>query len=289
MRRAGLAGVLILVVAACSAAGTPGAPPTPGATPVATPTAASTLAPTPAATPTPAPTQEPQATATPVASPAATATITPATPVPSSATETPIELKIPTVNCTIDNASGEKLQANPGALTAKLPKGMAFAVTYYWSGWGAAFLAPAAWKCTGLIGGDNTSVYSIIDPADSTAVVTYASAARSYGSMLLMACPLFPQAATLLKTDLSTDCELPPAVETPAAETTTAISSTIVRFNDPAGIKGTGVGSGGSLAVTGAVFWDGNTAQKVSCALPDDQAAVCNAVISTFVDALGGG
>ena len=188
------------------------------------------------------------------------------------------------VACTVDDASGGQPQANPGAMSANVPASLVFAVTYYWSGRGAAYLGPRGWRCTGQVGGNNTSVFEIRHPADKAGRVTYIDAAMSYGYILEIACPLFPEAGRSLQADFGTAC-----AEPPAAEVATPVSPTIVRFTDPAKTRGTGDGSGGAYPTTGAIFWDGNTALKVSCALPPDQAGVCDAVIGTFIDSIGGG
>jgi sugar lactone lactonase YvrE len=92
-------------------------------------------------------------------------------------------------------------------------------------------------------------------------------------------CGLFPDAKPIVP---------PCSTQAPAAETDTRPQSDVVEFADPAGTRGTGSPSGGpNPAIGAAIYEPGNNSADwlTTCTLPQNQSALCDGIVSAFVDA----
>jgi hypothetical protein len=69
--------------------------------------------------------------------------------------------------------------------------------------------------------------------------------------------------------------------EKPLHEEVSYPSSSVALFGDPAGVKGSGVGSGGKDPSVGALtFSEPLGVHKVSCTLPTSEREVCGAIVA---------
>jgi hypothetical protein len=98
------------------------------------------------------------------------------------------------------------------------------------------------------------------------------------GCIASMICAFFPQEEVVQFYAAYEDCKT-----IPAGETVSHLSHSTATFEDPPGVKGTGVGSGGSLRSLGAVAYRGKEAgaRQLSCTLPSPLAALCPAIVGT--------
>jgi hypothetical protein len=104
-----------------------------------------------------------------------------------------------------------------------------------------------------------------------------------------LVCSLFPNSAAA--SEVNQD-DLPgPQCQTPTGEKTTQLTPDVVAFNDPAGVTGTGSGSGGSLTSIGAAVYpqlafgatDSVNVAVLSCTLSANQANLCRAIQGDFL------
>lgn len=163
-------------------------------------------------------------------------------------------------------------------------------------------LAPSGWACSALVaadGGQRLDAYpASSQPAGSaplsdsgappgTPVVQVDADYTGHGPGAQLVCPFFPgsPAATFLQGN-------PPCPSLPKGELTSPLTRDIVTFQDPPGVRGTGAGSGGSLASSGAVVYPqvgpvqppgGVDVAVLSCTLPVDLAGLCGAIEDDFL------
>jgi len=163
-------------------------------------------------------------------------------------------------------------------------------------------VGPATWTCHGLYGADGSggllispggeSVPSDPDPgwhlstsSSEEAIVGYETGASPVQGAAL-ACPLFPSAAAATRQDLGEGC----AVAPPSQESTTPSGSNVV-FEDPVGVAGDGIPSGGLNPANGVMLYlpaqGRSSAYLATCTLPEAQHDVCTAVLDHFVAQYG--
>ncbi len=192
----------------------------------------------------------------------------------------------------------------PTSATVRVPAGEAANLVVYSDDAGIMMLiGPATWTCHGMYGADGSgglliapageSVPSDPDtgwqlPASSSdeAIVGYETGGSTVQGAAL-ACSLFPEAATATRQDLGRGC----AVTRPAQETIAGTSGSEVGFEDPAGVAGNGIPSGGQNPANGVMLYlparGKASAYLASCTLPDSQHDVCTAVLNHFVALYG--
>lgn len=178
-------------------------------------------------------------------------------------------------------------------LTVPLSAGLEGELSAYASSAGSVLVGPRNWKCRATMGVDGTQQIGLVPP-DSERAAWFAGAGDAAvletivpacaGCISSMICAFFPQEEVA---QAYAEYERCPAV--PEGEEVSYLSRSTVTFVDPAGVKGTGVGSGGSLASTGAVVYRGEEqgSRRLSCTLPGEIADLCPAVVGGTL-ALGG-
>ncbi len=161
-----------------------------------------------------------------------------------------------------------------------------------------ALVGPSTWTCRGSYGADGSGGLSISPvgetvpsnpdtgwqlPASSSdeAIVGYETGGSPVEGAEL-ACPLFKSAAAVVEQDLGRGC----AVTRPAQETSTRTGSSEVAFEDPGGVAGDGIPSGGQDPANGVMLYtpkqSGPTASLATCTLPASRHDVCTAVLNHF-------
>lgn len=155
-------------------------------------------------------------------------------------------------------------------------------------------LGPSGWTCSALVatdGGQVLDVYprglpdlSTHQIAPGTPVVQVVGEYTGHGPGALLICPLFPHspAATVMGGN-------PPCSSVPSGESVSALTNDVVLFRDPPGVRGTGAGSGGAMASTGAAVYpqvgspDSVDVRLLSCTLPVAQDEICAAIQGDFL------
>ena len=188
----------------------------------------------------------------------------------------------------------------PASLSVRVPVAAAANLVVYGDDNGIMMmLGPKGWTCQAAYGADGSgglllspageSVPSDPDggwhlPASSTAqaIVGYEVGASTVQASAL-ACPLFSAAAAAYKQNFGHACK-----PHPTAESVAPLGSTQAAFEDPAGVAGEGMPSGGMNPAYGVMLylpsWPGRSAGYLAtCTLPADQQDVCTYVIDNFV------
>ena len=194
----------------------------------------------------------------------------------------------------------------PTSVTVSVPSSDVSGFAVYTDDAGFMMLmGPTAWTCHGLYGADGSggllispggeSVPSDPDPgwhlstsSSDEAIVGYETGASPVQGALL-ACPLFPSAAATTRQDLGEGCAVTPPSQESVSPSGAADSE--VTFEDPVGVAGEGIPSGGLNPANGVMLYlpaQGKaTAYLATCTLPESQHDSCTAVLAHFVAQYG--
>ena len=193
----------------------------------------------------------------------------------------------------------------PTTATVNVPVDEAANLVVYTDDAGIMMLiGPTDWACRGLYGADGSGGLVVSPmgeavPSDpdagwhlaassaDEAIVGYETGGSTVQGADL-ACPLFAAAATATRQDLGRGC----AVALPAGETHDALTSSAVAFEDPAGVAGDGMPSGGSNPANGVMVYAppkpaADSAYVVTCTLPAARHQLCTAVLDHFESPYG--
>jgi len=160
-------------------------------------------------------------------------------------------------------------------------------------------LAPTGWSCSASYGADGSGIVTIVPkgeslPAsgltsDSTdqAITAYETGGSSVQAAAA-ACSVFPAAAAATESDLGKGCS-----PRPPSEIVDPLSTTVVDFEDPAGVKGSGDPSGGQDPANGIMTYSPTTEGPgyylETCTLAQNEHEVCTAALNYFVTLYGQG
>lgn len=154
------------------------------------------------------------------------------------------------------------------------------------------------WTCNGTYGADGSGTLALTPVGTSlpagtgttwhlpaSSPVQAITATESGGSPVVgatLACSLFSAAKTTEQQDIGQACAAGPSGEHVAKN-----SSVEVSFQDPPGIAGAGLPSGGANAANGVMLYQPKpteaTAYLATCTLPPSQQDLCTAVLNHFV------
>jgi hypothetical protein len=203
---------------------------------------------------------------------------------------------VPVVSCHVEFGAQVTPPAwAPSSLPVAFPARTAARVTFYSDGFVAA-LGPKGWSCSGLEaadGGQSLSVFPAGQPNPLSAQARPAHAAgvtivldyTGHGPGAELVCGLFPGTRAAAFARSTGGC---PAL--PRAERVRRPTPDVATFADPAGVKGSGVPSGGQNPSFGVVIFPQlrpepgsvNVAQA-SCTLPSASSALCGLILGDFV------
>ena len=227
------------------------------------------------------PTSSPEGRPSPVEATHATST----TPIPTTASAV-VDAEIPVIPCATTYGGDEVQQPTEPTTSATVPASLADQLAIFATN-EERVMAPRAWRCVAGVGANGTALLTLDSGlAEDKASITVEDAAVSYGYVLDLACPLFPEAAQLNK-DQGMTCGTPPK-----SEEVSRIGETVARFEDPPGIAGTGTKSGGPYPAVGAVWFTGGQeigGAKITCVLPvqGGMADVCVTVVDEWLQRFG--
>jgi hypothetical protein len=192
-----------------------------------------------------------------------------------------VAVDVPVVACAIRDASGDVIHTFKPSERLQLPASIADEVAVFATNY-SRILAPSDWHCAAEIGGNGTMHLEVAPAGDHSMSVVIDDAAATYGDILALACPFFPDAAKQLKLELGSSCD-----RVDSREAIKRVGKTVVWFADPAGVAGSGAGSGGANPVAGVVRYVGGreaTAAKASCRFPEDQITICAVILQDWLD-----
>jgi hypothetical protein len=172
-----------------------------------------------------------------------------------------------------------------GRLTVPMSSQLEGDLTAYASRAGSVLIGPPDWKCRATMGVDGTQQIGLAprdfegapwfaEVGDPVVLETIVPACA--GCISSMICAFFPQEEVVRTYAQYEEC--PRIAE---GEEVSHVSRSTVTFVDPVGVKGTGIGSGGSLASSGAVVYrgEGQGSRQLSCTLPDEFADLCPQIV----------
>jgi hypothetical protein len=201
------------------------------------------------------------------------------------------------VVCSTSHGVEENPRNFPATQTVAIPAADQLQLSAYTDDQGELhLLAPRGWTCqasTGADGNDSNDAYpqgEIGSPARSWPKTAQAVTANllpaCVGCALSQACTYFPVAQQQLLKNYGPNSRCPKA---PVGELTDRLSSTVVAYEDPSGVKGIEAPSGGNYAANGIVTYKPPTARYEygssleNCVLPPQVHALCTAALNNFV------
>jgi hypothetical protein len=228
---------------------------------------------------------------------AAAVTTSPGTPAPSASTG-PVTVNLPVVSCPTSLGAAHPAVSLPATRPVTVPQTLAGGLAVYADNQGImALVGPKGWRCAASYGADGSGGV-VVYPAGERVPTAWAAGwpltrtsteaaiagqetSACYSCTLAQACRLFPSAATAWRSAFGTAC---PA--RPAAETLLAYDGGIVSFDDPPGVRGDGLPSGGRYPARSVLTYhpgapDGSW--RETCTLPASYQADCTVALSTFV------
>ncbi len=183
----------------------------------------------------------------------------------------------------------------PAQLRAELTSRAAAQLRFYSDGF-VTVLAPRSWTCAGLVaadGGLSLSVYPAHQPnplradhlpsdaAGVTAFIDY----TGHGPGAQLVCTLFPGTRAARLAAQTARC-----AASPSGEIVRRAGTDVARFEDPSGVTGVGLPSGGANRAIGAVVYpklrpepDSVTVAKVTCTAPPATTGLCPSIVDDYV------
>lgn len=213
---------------------------------------------------------------------------------PEASQEQARTVRIPVVRCpTTYGSEAASPSPLPSTMTAKVDADLAATVSFYGNET-LTVLAPKGWDCAAAVGADGSASLVVSPPGsplpsgspppDQQAVTAYSDGA-CVGCIATDACPVFPEAWSLFAAGGGTCPSRIPVEE----KITRRIPQTAV-FEDPPGVAGTGMPSGGTYRAVGFMVFDPGTDVgsdradppsliKVTCTLPASLAPICEELV----------
>lgn len=211
--------------------------------------------------------------------------------------------------CPTAFANASTTTVPPASTAVAIPAALAGKVgplTFYEDAAGIdGVLAPSGWSCSAVLAEDGSGSVTVVPPSESgslpgsvalpsdTEVIEIDQTGACAGCTYQKVCGLFPQSAP--RVYLPTP-SFPCRADLSPAEAVDRLGTTAVAFEDPAGVKGTGVLSGGPNPANGVLTFvptvtgkppPGPMTYEATCTLPDAQHSLCTAVLDAFLARYG--
>jgi hypothetical protein len=239
------------------------------------------------------------------AAPASTTTTT--TSVTTTTTSGPMTTaSLPVIVCNTTSGVATTTTSLPASVSVSVPASNAQAgnLAVYSDATGRLMLVGplTGWTCTGSFGADGSGTLALTPagtpfpsgtgttwhlPASSpTQAIVATESGGSTVQGAALACPVFPSAQAATQQDLGKACPSDPSQERIVKD-----SSVEVAFEDPPGVAGIGLPSGGQNPANGVVLYQPKateaSAYLATCTMPAAQQDVCTAVLNHFVATFG--
>jgi len=160
-------------------------------------------------------------------------------------------------------------------------------------------LGPRGWACAAMIAADGSGGVVVhpagesvpagwaddwgLTPTSGDVAVVGVEQGPCFSCTTGQACPLFPAADTAWVAAYGRPC---PGATKPASEAVDQIASGVVAFEDPPGLTGDGIPSGGTYAANGVMTYhpgNPNGSYLETCTLPGSAKAECTATLNNFI------
>lgn len=224
-------------------------------------------------------------------------------------------VSLPVVACDTSLGEASSTTSVPATMSITLPKALASTgLAFYASNDDSvAVLAPSGWSCAAQVGADGSASLVAVPPDEAQVLghgphhsippgqenklaeaITLSDTGGCAGCASTQACGLFKQTTAAPPgptgpagndSEGSDDPPSPPCPATSSSqEEVTMLSSTVAAFEDPPGVSGTGVPSGGANPANGILTYAGTGDSQPSylstCTLPESDHALCTAVLN---------
>jgi hypothetical protein len=204
---------------------------------------------------------------------------------------------VPVIACpTSRGIAGHPATKYPTMLTTRAAPSIASHLAYYSDNVRnlTPVLGPRGWKCQVQVGADGSAGVNIYPPGSSPTgktAITIRSSPACQGCVWTLVCSLIPGSAKQVGVGQPACPSTRPKRELVKFEsgnpTATGPVQDVVVFQDPPGVKGKGIPSGGPDPANGALLYDwnkhdGGAASLETCTLPKSEFDVCSASVSNF-------
>jgi hypothetical protein len=213
----------------------------------------------------------------------------------------PASTTVPLVECVTGAGSTSSPKPLPATRQVSVPKSMAKQLAAYTDDQGEMYLvAPRGWTCQATVGADGNDSVAVYPPGEvgtskfalghtwpkSAQAVTGDILPSCLACYVGQACTFFPDAEKDLVRNYGQQIK---CASLPQREGILRVSSSVISFEDPPGVIGTGEPSGGDFPAEGVVTFKEGTGGTTygsamqTCTLPAREHALCTAVIDAFV------
>jgi hypothetical protein len=215
----------------------------------------------------------------------------------------PATTTVPLVECVTGAGAASSPKPLPATRQVSVPPGLAKQLAAYSDDQGEMYVvAPRGWTCQASIGADGNAFIAAYPPGEvgtskfavgnswpkSAQAVTGDILPSCFACYVGQACTFFPAAEKDLVRVYGDQLTCAPL---PARQAILRVSPSVISFEDPPGVLGTGEPSGGTFPAQGVVTFKENTGGSAygsamqTCTLPSREHALCTAVIGAFVAA----
>jgi hypothetical protein len=210
---------------------------------------------------------------------------------------------VPLVECVTSAGAASSPKPLPPTRQVSVVPGLAKQLAAYSDDQGEMYVvAPRGWTCEATVGADGNDSIAAYPPGEvgtskfalghswpkSAQAVTGDILPSCFACYVGQACTFFPAAEKDLVRVYGSQLT---CAALPTREGILRLSSSVISFNDPPGVLGTGEPSGGSFPALGVVTFKENTggtsfgSGMQTCTLPAREHALCTAVTDAFVSA----
>jgi hypothetical protein len=208
---------------------------------------------------------------------------------------------VPLVECVTGAGVASAPKPLPATRQVSVPQGLAKQLAAYTDDQGEMYLvAPRGWTCQASVGADGNVSIAVYPPGEvgtskfalghtwpkSAQAVTGDILPSCLACYVGQACTFFPAAERDLVRIYGNQLT---CASLPTREGILRLSSSVISFEDPPGVIGTGEPSGGDFPAEGVVTFKEGTGGTTygsamqTCTLPPRDHALCTAVIDAFV------
>jgi hypothetical protein len=190
---------------------------------------------------------------------------------------------VPVRRCPTSSGASGPAPALPRQVVVSAPSALVDGLTAFANGY-LTVLAPSGWHCSSQVGGDGSAGMTVAPPGSGTLREPAITAAYfgTGGEAADYVCDLFAAADGALPVK-------PCPKHAPAGESITRLNRRTVAFEDPAGVSGDGVPSGGADPANGVRVWVKSSASAEgyglgeTCTLPQAEHSLCTVVLDNFL------
>ncbi|HTT91231.1 MAG TPA: hypothetical protein VMF65_16875 [Acidimicrobiales bacterium] len=215
--------------------------------------------------------------------------------------QAPVTVRLPLVECVTATGTTVGPKPMPATKVVNVPSQLVNKMAVYSDDQGDLYLlAPLGWACQASLGADGNDSIAVYPPGEvgtsqfalghnwpkSAQAVTGDLLPSCYACFVGQACTFFPAAEHDLVQDYGQQLSCTPL---PSGQDVSRLSSSVIAFEDPANVLGTGEPSGGVYPASGVVTFKDRVPSGAygsameTCTLPKTEHLMCNAAVQAFI------